>query len=126
MILKRSWGGEVRNLSVLVEAAAEHFPEARWQRCIVHFYRNIFSHVPRGKVHAVARMLKAIHASEDLDAARDKAQAVVTKLRELRLGKAAERVAARLRHVASTKWGTRRYLKMELLNEPQDVDAAIA
>ncbi|KIX14039.1 transposase, partial [Dethiosulfatarculus sandiegensis] len=25
-------------------------------------------------------------------------------------------VAARLRHVASTKWGTRKYLNMELLN----------
>jgi transposase-like protein len=233
VILKRSWGGEVRNLSVLVaigvaqdgyrqilgvaegakedkagwagflahlkargltsaqliisdaclglvEAAAEHFPEARWQRCTVHFYRNVFSHVPRGKVRSVARMLKAIHASEDLEAARQKAEAVVAKLRELRLGKAAELVerhveetlvyyrfpaqhwrrirtnnpleriireirrrtrvvgafpdgesalmlvAARLRHIASTKWGTRRYLKMELLNEPQDADAAIA
>ena len=53
----------------LVESVSEHFPEARWQRCTVHFYRNIFSHVPRGKVRAVARMLKAIHASEDLAAA---------------------------------------------------------
>lgn len=26
-------------------------------------------------------------------------------------------VAARLRYVAGTRWGTRRYLKMELLNE---------
>ena len=30
----------------LAESAAEFFPEARWQRCIVHWYRNIFSHVP--------------------------------------------------------------------------------
>ena len=30
----------------LVESAAEYFPEARWQRCVVHFYRNVFSHVP--------------------------------------------------------------------------------
>ena len=35
-------------------------------------------------------------------------------------------VAARLRHIATTKWGTRRYLKMELLNEPLENDAAIA
>ena len=35
-------------------------------------------------------------------------------------------VAARLRHIATTNWRTRRYLKMELLNEPQELDAAIA
>jgi uncharacterized protein YbaA (DUF1428 family) len=32
---------------------------------VVHFYRNVFSHVPKGKVADVARMLKAIHAQED-------------------------------------------------------------
>jgi transposase-like protein len=42
----------------LMEAAAELFPEAAWQRCVVHFYRNVFSHVPNGKVAEVARMLK--------------------------------------------------------------------
>src|SRR5207253_6635100 len=31
----------------LAESAAEFFPEAAWQRCVVHWYRNIFSHVPR-------------------------------------------------------------------------------
>jgi len=125
VILKRSWAGEVRNVSVLVaigigvdgyrqilgvaegekedlegwrgflrhlkdrglvgvqliisdacrglmEAAAELFPEAAWQRCVVHFYRNVFSHVPNGKVAEVARMLKAIHAQEDRKAARPK------------------------------------------------------
>ena len=50
----------------LVESAAEFFPEARWQRCMVHFYRNVFSHVPAGKLREVALMLKAIHAQEDL------------------------------------------------------------
>ena len=38
----------------LVESAAEYFPEARWQRCMVHFYRNVFSHVPAGKLREVA------------------------------------------------------------------------
>lgn len=37
-------------------------------------------------------MLKAIHASEDVVAAREKALAVVAKLRALRLAKAAELV----------------------------------
>ena len=27
----------------LIESAAEYLPEARWQRCMVHFYRNVFS-----------------------------------------------------------------------------------
>ena len=35
-------------------------------------------------------------------------------------------VAARLRHIATTKWGTKRYLRMELLNQPQEIDEAIA
>src|ERR1700752_1455293 len=96
IVLKRSWAGEVRNVSLLVaigvnergyreilgicegakedkagwrgflkhlkerglkgvrliisdaclglaESAAEFFPEAAWQRCVVHWYRNIFS-----------------------------------------------------------------------------------
>lgn len=222
VILKRSWAGEVRNVSVLVaigigedgfrhilgvaegekedlagwrgflkhlkgrgltgvqliisdaciglvEAAAEFYPQAQWQRCVVHFYRNVFSHVPNGKMAEVARMLKAIHAQEDRKAALAKAKEIVTKLRQMKLKSAAELVekcidetlsyygfpgthwrqirtnnsleriireirrrtrvvgafpdgksalmlaAARLRHIAATKWGTRRYLRMELL-----------
>lgn len=29
-------------------------------RCVVHFYRNVFSHVPAPKVREVVRMLEAI------------------------------------------------------------------
>ena len=76
----------------LVEALGEFYPEAAWQRCTVHFYRNVWTAVPSGKLKEVAAMLKAIHASEDLDAARDKAAAVVTKLRSMKLPKAAEMV----------------------------------
>jgi len=75
----------------LVEAAAEFYPEARWQRCVVYWYRNIFSDVPTTKVKEVAAMLKAIHAQED--AAQAKATAVVEKLQALKLKKAAEKVA---------------------------------
>ena len=46
----------------LVESVAEYLPEASWQRCVVHFYRNVFSHVPATKVREVSHMLKAIHA----------------------------------------------------------------
>src|SRR5260370_32705319 len=56
----------------LVESAAEFFPEARWQRCMVHFYRNVFSHVPAGRLREVALMLNAIHAHDDPPAAQRK------------------------------------------------------
>ncbi len=144
--LKRSWGGEVRNISVLiaigvnsdgfrdilgvaegakedkeswygflrylktrglkgvrlfisdkslglVETLAHFYPEAKWQRCIVHFYRNIFTVIPHGKVKYVATMLKAIHAQEDKQAAREKVQAVIEKLKEIKLSKAAEMIS---------------------------------
>ena len=65
----------------LSESAAEFFPDAAWQRCIVHWYRNVFSHVPSTKVREAAAMLKAIHAGEDIAAARQKAVQVIEKLR---------------------------------------------
>jgi putative transposase len=145
VVLKRSWGGEVRNISLLVavgvsaegfreilgigegakedkagwsgflahlkqrglagveliisdaclgliESVAEHFPDARWQRCVVHWYRNVFGHVPSDKVREVATMLKAIHAQEDRAAAEAKATDVAAKLRAARMNKAAELV----------------------------------
>ena len=231
IVLKRTWAGEVRNVSVLVaigvaadgyrqvlgvaegakedkagwsgflrhlkkrgltdvkliisdaclglmESAGEYYPEAKWQRCIVHFYRNVFTVVPRGKVNDVARMLKAIHASEDKAAAQEKAEAVVKKLKGRKLHQAAEvvikgiadtlayydfpdahwrrirtnnplerilrevrrrtrvvgafpdgnsalmLVAARLRHIGGTRWGTRRYLNMDLLKEMEKEEVA--
>jgi putative transposase len=222
--LKRSWGGEVRNVSVLVaigvnregyreilgvaegaredkeswtsflrylkqrgltgvelfisdkcvglvESLGAFYPDALWQRCIVHFYRNVFALVPKGKIREIAAMLTAIHAQEDKGEAQQKASTVVAKLKSMKLGKAAglvgewihetlsyygfprehwrrirtnnplERimkeirrrtkvvgsfpdgnsalmlVAARLRHIAGTKWGMSQYLKMERLKE---------
>jgi putative transposase len=140
--LKRSWGGEVRNVSVLVaigvnadgyrevlgvsegtkedkaswqnflrhlagrglqgvklfvadkclglvESLGEFYPQAAYQRCAVHFYRNVWSLVPSTKVRSVAAMLKAIHASEDRAAARTKALQIVAKLHEMKLPAAA-------------------------------------
>ena len=224
IVLKRSWAGEVRNVSVLVaigvgedgyrkvlgiaeghkedksgwsaflkhlkdrglsgvrliisdacmglvESAAEFYPEAQWQRCTVHFYRNVFSVVPSKHMRPVADMLKAIHACEDREAAQEKAEVVIEKLRTMRLKEASSKVregieetltyysfpashwrrirtnnplerimreirrrtrvvgafpdgksalmlaAARLRHIAGTQWGTKRYLKMDLLRD---------
>jgi len=149
ILLKRSWGGEIRNVSLLAaigvdqdgyrrvlgvveghkedkagwlgflkhlkergltgvrliisdaclglaEAAGECFPEAAWQRCTVHFYRNVFSHVPRGKVRQVAAMLKAIHAQESRAAALDKTQDVAGKLKRMKLSVAAKLVEEKI------------------------------
>lgn len=46
------------------EAVGEVFPEAKYQRCTVHFYRNIFAVTLRSRVKLVAKMRKAIHARE--------------------------------------------------------------
>ena len=74
----------------LIESAAEYLPEARWQRCMVHFYRNVFSHVPSTKVREVSHMLKAIHAQESRAAADQKARAIIDDLRVGKMNKAAD------------------------------------
>jgi putative transposase len=155
----------------LVESLGEFYPEAGWQRCVVHFYRNVFTVVPKGKVKEVAAMLKAIHAQEDREEAIRKTEVVAEKLDAMKLSKAAkvikkgieetlsyyrfpsehwrcirtnnplERimkeirrranvvgsfpdghsalmlVAARLRHIAGTRWGLRQYMKMDRIDE---------
>jgi putative transposase len=83
----------------LVESVSDYLPDTRWQRCVVHFYRNVFSHVPSAKVREVSHMLKAIHAQENRDTAAGKAEAVVTELRRQRMAKAADLVE---QHVGDT------------------------
>lgn len=73
-------------------AVAEVFPEAKYQRCTVHFYRNVFSVVPRNKMREVTRMLKAIHAQESKEAARKKAKDVAEQLKAMKLKEAAKKV----------------------------------
>ena len=70
----------------------EVFPEAKYQRCTVHFYCNVFSVTPRSKVKLAAKMLKAIHAQESRKAAREKAKAVVEGLCSMTLKEAAKKV----------------------------------
>ena len=76
----------------LVEAITELFPQAKYQRCTVHFYRNVFTKVPRKKSREIAAMLKAIHAQEDKQAALEKAKRVVEKLKGMKLPEAAKKV----------------------------------
>lgn len=161
----------------MLESLQEVYPEALYQRCVVHFYRNLFSAVPRSKMKQVAKMLKAIHGQESRKAAREKAKAVAKELREMKLPEAAKKleagieetltymrfpyehwtkirttnmverinreikrrtkvvgtfpdgnsalmlVCARLRHVAGTQWGVKRYMSMKHL-EHWDLSAA--
>ena len=163
----------------MLEAVGEVFPDAKYQRCVVHFYRNIFSVVPKSRVKFVAKMLKAIHAQESKKAAREKAKLVVEELRQMKLEKAAKKVedsidetltycefpfehwtrirtnnvierlnreirrrtrvvgcfpdgnsalmlvCARLRHVAGTQWGNKKYMNMKHLEALLD-DAYLA
>ena len=76
----------------MLEAVGEVFPDAKYQRCTVHFYRNVFSVVPKSKVKIAAKMLKAIHAQESKKASREKARAVVAELRAMKLKEAAKKV----------------------------------
>lgn len=153
----------------MLESVGEVFPEAKYQRCTVHFYRNIFSTTPRSKMKLVAKMLKAIHAQESKAAAREKAKSVVEDLKAMKLKEAAKKledgieetltymdfpyehwtrirtnnaierlnreirrrtrvvgtfpdgnsalmlVCARLRHVAGTQWGNKKYMNMKHL-----------
>lgn len=48
----------------MLEAVGAVFPEAKYQRCTVHFCRNVFSVTSRSKVKLVAKMLKVIRAQE--------------------------------------------------------------
>jgi len=57
---------------------------------VVHFYRNVFSHVPATKVREVSHMLKAIHAQESQDTAERKANAIIADLRAGKMSKAAD------------------------------------
>ena len=163
----------------MLEAVGEVFPDSKYQRCTVHFYRNVFSVVPRSRVKLVAKMLKAIHAQESKKAAREKAKAVVAQLKEMKLKEAAKKVedsveetltycdfpyehctrirtnnvierlnreirrrtrvvgtfpdgnsalmlvCARLRHVAGTQWGNKKYMNMKHLEAALE-DVSIA
>ena len=76
----------------MLEAVGEVFPKAKYQRCTVHFHRNVFSVVPKSKVKNVAKTLKTIHAQESKKAAKEKAKALAADLRAMKLPEAAKKV----------------------------------
>ena len=83
----------------MLEAVYEVFPDAKYQRCIVHFYRNVFSVVPRSKMKTVAKMLGAIHAQESKAVSRDKAKSVVAALHDMKLGATAKKAEADIEEI---------------------------
>ena len=157
----------------MLGALEEAFPQAKYQRCTVHFYRNVFGKVPRQRRERVAKMLKAIHAQESFEASMAKAEKVASDLEAMKLGAAAkvvregcagtlaytafpmgrwarihtnnaiERlnreirrharvvgtfpdgksalmlVTARLKYIAESEWGSRRYLDVSMLKEAE-------
>lgn len=74
----------------LTEAIKEVYPETKYQRCMVHFMRNILCDVPRSRAKEVGTWLKAIFAQEDQEASLKKAGEIAKKLREAKLKKAAD------------------------------------
>lgn len=73
----------------LVRAVGELLPGARYQRCMVHFQRNVLAKTPRRKRKPVAAKLKAVFAMEDRDKTLAKAESVAAELDSMRLKEAA-------------------------------------
>jgi transposase-like protein len=69
----------------MLGAIEEVFPQAKYQRCTVSFYRNVFSKVSKNKRAYVAKMLGAIHAQESFEASMRKAGEVAIELRSMKL-----------------------------------------
>ena len=74
----------------MVGSAAEVFPGAAYQRCTVHFYRNVLAKVPKSRRPRTAAMLKAIHAMESREASEAKAIEVAEELDKMKLKEAAK------------------------------------
>jgi transposase-like protein len=64
-----------------------------WQRCRVHFMRNVLAHVPKGDKSMVAAALRTIFAQHSQEAARQQLAEVV-RVMEARWPKAAQVLAA--------------------------------
>ena len=63
----------------LVKAVKQCFPGSTWQRCKVHFMRNILAHIPQRQKKIFASELKMIWLAPTEDAARERAEALIKK-----------------------------------------------
>ena len=66
----------------LVTAIGECFPGASWQRCKVHFMRNILVHVPHKEKERFAGLLKGIWLTTDLETAKQRVQELADQYKE--------------------------------------------
>jgi putative transposase len=60
----------------LIAAIRESFPGASWQRCKVHFMRNILAHVPQKEKESFAAQLKEIWLAPSAEIARQRAEQI--------------------------------------------------
>ena len=67
--------------------------------------------VPRSKVRLVAAMMKAIHAQEDLKAAGEKAEAVIQRLKEMKLKEAAKKIEDSVQEILTHRLFPREHRK---------------
>ncbi|MEK0264682.1 IS256 family transposase [Bifidobacterium mongoliense] len=74
----------------LVSTVGELLPEARYQRCMVHFMRNVLAKVSPRHTRWAADALKAIFAMESRGSALTKARQVASELEERKLKEAAK------------------------------------
>jgi transposase-like protein len=74
----------------LVNTVGELLPQARYQRCMVHFMRNVLSKVPPRHARWADDALKAIFAMESRGSALAKAEQVVTEMESRKLREAAK------------------------------------
>ena len=63
----------------LMRAVQEKFPGASWQRCKVHFMRNILAHVPQKEKKAFAAQLKEIWLAPTIELARQRANELISQ-----------------------------------------------
>jgi transposase-like protein len=60
-----------------LKAAVRKVLKAEWQRCKVHFYRNVLVHVTKRSQAEVSEAMKAVFVQRDESSAKQKAEAVV-------------------------------------------------
>lgn len=70
-------------------AAVRKVLKAEWQRCKVHFYRNVLVHVPKRSQAEVSEAMKAVFVQRDEKSAKTKAAELVRQF-QARFGKARE------------------------------------
>ena len=73
----------------LVATVDSMLPKARYQRCMVHFLRNVLSKVPLSHREWASAALKVVFAMESRESALDKAETVTAEMEARRLKAAA-------------------------------------